>query len=221
MPFVSVAALDSPYIFAAAYLDGDDKLDLYIVQDGQDQVKLMQSRAPHGVTFSSVAVSSTRTNGFGGNTHFADLDDDGDPDVGVSPIDVDIANCGPGSHFALLRNNGQGQLSDPWAGSMSFHVDAHDFAFLDIDRDGCLDLFQGLCAGYRVLMRADCPAPPCYPNCDGSTGAGGQPTLNVNDYICFQTRFALGDPYADCDQNGLRNVNDYICFQTKFALGCP
>ncbi len=54
----------------------------------------------------------------------------------------------------------------------------------------------------------------CYPDCDGNGG------LNVNDYICFQTKFALGDPYADCDGNGVRNVNDYICFQTKFALGC-
>ncbi len=56
---------------------------------------------------------------------------------------------------------------------------------------------------------------PCYPDCDGSG------TLNVNDYICFQTKFALADPYADCDQNGVRNVNDFICFQTAFALGCP
>ncbi len=54
----------------------------------------------------------------------------------------------------------------------------------------------------------------CYADCDES-GA-----LNVNDYICFQTRFALGEPYADCDGNGVRNVNDYICFQTRFALGC-
>ncbi len=221
LPFGSVPALDSPYMFAAGELSGDDRLDLYIVQDGQDQVKLMTARAPHAVSFAGMAVSSSRTTGFGGNTHLADLDGDGDQDVGVSPIDVDIANCGPGSHFALLRNNGQGQLSDPWAGTMSFHVDAHDFAFVDIDRDGCLDLFQGLCAGYRVLMRTDCPPSACYPNCDGSTGAGGTPTLNVNDYICFQTRFALGDPYADCDANGIRNVNDYICFQTRFALGCP
>ncbi len=57
----------------------------------------------------------------------------------------------------------------------------------------------------------------CYPNCDRSNTP---PYLNVNDYICFQTKFALGDPYADCDANGIRNVNDYICFQTKFALGC-
>ncbi len=66
---------------------------------------------------------------------------------------------------------------------------------------------------------ADACEAVCYPNCDGSS-AGGVPTLNVNDYICFQTRFALGDPYADCDNSGSRNVNDYICFQTRFALGC-
>ncbi len=54
----------------------------------------------------------------------------------------------------------------------------------------------------------------CYPDCD-TNGA-----LNINDYICFQTRFALGDPYADCDGNGVRDVNDYICYQTRFALGC-
>ena len=32
-------------------------------------------------------------------------------------------------------------------------------------------------------------APPCYANCDASTAA---PILNVNDFICFQTRFTLG-----------------------------
>ncbi len=63
-------------------------------------------------------------------------------------------------------------------------------------------------------VRFDPPPPGCYADC---TGDG---SLNVNDYICFQTKFALGDPYADCDANGVRNVNDYICFQTKFALGC-
>ncbi len=72
-----------------------------------------------------------------------------------------------------------------------------------------------------ALARWGCPlAPQCYPNCNGDTTAAGAARLDVSDYICFQTKFALGDPYADCDANGIRNVNDYICFQTKFALGC-
>ena len=57
--------------------------------------------------------------------------------------------------------------------------------------------------------------PTCYADCDHSA------SLTINDFICFQTKFALLDPYSDCDGNGTRNVNDFICFQTTFALGCP
>jgi hypothetical protein len=61
----------------------------------------------------------------------------------------------------------------------------------------------------------------CYANCDGSTTP---PILNVNDFICFQTKYAAADPYANCDGSTtppVLNVNDFICFQTKYAAGCP
>ena len=61
----------------------------------------------------------------------------------------------------------------------------------------------------------------CQANCDESTNP---PILNVNDFLCFQTRFAQGDPYANCDASTsppILNVNDFLCFQTKFAQGCP
>ena len=61
----------------------------------------------------------------------------------------------------------------------------------------------------------------CYGNCDGSTIA---PVLNVNDFICFQQRFAAGSALANCDGSTTQpvlNVNDFICFQQKFAAGCP
>jgi hypothetical protein len=64
-------------------------------------------------------------------------------------------------------------------------------------------------------------SPPCYANCDGSTTS---PALTVNDFICFQARFAAGDPYANCDgstANPTLTVNDFICFQGLFAAGCP
>jgi hypothetical protein len=60
----------------------------------------------------------------------------------------------------------------------------------------------------------------CYPNCDHSTSV---PFLNVNDFICFQAKFAAGDSYANCDGSTappVLNVNDFICFQSKFAAGC-
>jgi hypothetical protein len=66
----------------------------------------------------------------------------------------------------------------------------------------------------------DTTAPACYANCDGSTV---QPILNVNDFICFQQKFAAGDTYANCDGSTtapVLNVNDFVCFQTRFAAGC-
>ncbi len=74
----------------------------------------------------------------------------------------------------------------------------------------------------NAIARWGCPlAPQCYPNCNGDTTATGAARLDVSDYICFQTKFALNHAYADCDQNQVLDINDYICFQTRFALGCP
>jgi hypothetical protein len=68
--------------------------------------------------------------------------------------------------------------------------------------------------------------PFCYADCDNSTSPKGKdagpPVLDIDDFICFQTKFAIGDYlYADCDLDGYLTIDDYLCFQTKFALGCP
>jgi hypothetical protein len=55
---------------------------------------------------------------------------------------------------------------------------------------------------------------PCLPDCD----ADG--TLTIDDFICFQTYFAMGNSYADCDADGTLTIDDFICFQTFFAIGC-
>jgi probable HAF family extracellular repeat protein len=60
----------------------------------------------------------------------------------------------------------------------------------------------------------------CYANCDGSSSP---PILNVNDFICFQTQYAAGDPSANCDHSTtdpVLNVLDFVCFQTAYATGC-
>jgi DNA-binding beta-propeller fold protein YncE len=75
----------------------------------------------------------------------------------------------------------------------------------DINHNGIPDECEGL----------------CYANCDLSTTP---PILNVNDFICFQTKYAAGDAYANCDGSTVPpvlNVNDFICFQTRYARGCP
>ncbi len=54
----------------------------------------------------------------------------------------------------------------------------------------------------------------CYADCDGD-GA-----LTIDDFICFQTQFALGDKQSDCDEDGFLSIDDFICYQTYFAIGC-
>lgn len=80
--------------------------------------------------------------------------------------------------------------------------------------------FLGAIAGQpEPVLRVSAAA--CYANCDASTVP---PVLNVNDFVCFQTRFAAGDSDANCDGSTappVLNVNDFICFQARFAAGCP
>lgn len=158
----------SPYMFSIGHLNDDDMLDVYNEGDAQDKILITTSvTQDSNVSFAvSEPAPSPRTGGFGGNTKFADVDGDGDLDVGVAPIDVDIANCGSSADFALLRNNGDGALSDPWpaSGDQNFHLSPHDFAFLDVNQDGCVDIFMGLCMGWRVFINSDCsPLPPLAP----------------------------------------------------------
>ncbi len=70
---------------------------------------------------------------------------------------------------------------------------------------------NGVQRAFKLIPDA---APPCYADCDGDG------TTTIDDFICFQTLFALGDPAADCDANGTLSIDDFICFQTAFALGC-
>ena len=89
---------------------------------------------------------------------------------------------------------------------------------------GALDelaLYNRALSPAEILELAAASGVACYANCDGSTSS---PVLNVNDFICFQTKFAAGDSYANCDNSTaapVLNINDFICFQQKFAAGCP
>lgn len=150
----------SPYMFTMADFDNNGVLDMYAVDDNQDAMVRITNPVVDGQLGISqnLLSGSPRTGGFGGNVKPVDIDNDGDWDVGVSPIDVDIANCGDSSRFALLRNNGSASLTDPWPSnsSQNIHLQAHDFAFLDINNDGCLDLFMGTCTSYALFRQTNC-----------------------------------------------------------------
>lgn len=65
------------------------------------------------------------------------------------------------------------------------------------------------------LARLVCPPlPPCVADCDQSGD------LTIDDFICYQTLYAIGNPTADCDQSGDLTIDDFICFQTLYAIGC-
>jgi probable HAF family extracellular repeat protein len=73
----------------------------------------------------------------------------------------------------------------------------------------------------REAWIAHVPAIACKADCDRSTGFG---TLDIFDFLCFQSLFVRQQPYAcDCDVStgvGVCDVFDFLCFQTRFVGGC-
>jgi hypothetical protein len=67
---------------------------------------------------------------------------------------------------------------------------------------------------------------PCYADCKGcfsGTIYCSPPILNVSQFSCFLSKFAAGDPWANCDQSTtppVLNVADFTCFLEAFAGGC-
>ncbi len=150
----------APYMSEPADFTQDSRLDLFVVDDGQDRYLINTGNNGQGrAVFSSNQVSpSPNTNFFGGNIKFADLDDDGILDVLVADVDTDAPGCGR----QLVALRGQGippaiTYSDPFGGSSrdwtrqgTFDVEA-----LHINNDGALDLWIGTCDGNMVFMGVD------------------------------------------------------------------
>ena len=213
--FKQVPGVSSPYMLEITDLDNDGDNDIYVVQDPQDSYHHITINGPENLSFQSFSPNpSPRTTGFGGNADSVDIDNDGDRDIMVTPVDVDIANCGSG-RYALLQNDGTGKLGDPWGSDQPWHTFAHDAVQFDIDNDGCDDIFQGLCTGWRVFIQTD---GNCEPDCYADFNGDG--SLNILDFVAFQDAFTAGDDAADCNGDGSLNILDFVCFQNTFAAGC-
>jgi hypothetical protein len=93
-----------------------------------------------------------------------------------------------------------------------------DADLLDIYYDGVQFVFDADWSDNVLGGGSEAIAEPvggeCIADCDGNG------TLNVFDFLCFQTAFGNGDMSADCDGNGSLNVFDFLCFQTAFGNGC-
>ncbi|MEM9387555.1 MAG: VCBS repeat-containing protein [Pseudomonadota bacterium] len=159
VPYQQIADTD-PYMFTVYDHDLDGALDVYIVKDSRDELVTARGLIADGpIEYDTRPLPFGRTNQFGGNVKAADVDNDGDLDVGLAPIDVDIANCGDSTEFTLWENIGASGLRDnEFPDNANFSLDPHDFAFIDIDGNGCVDMVMGLCEGWRVFMNNGCVA---------------------------------------------------------------
>ncbi len=147
----------APYQVAAADFTQDGRLDLLVVDDGQDRylVNTGNDAQGHAEFTQSTVGSSPGTAFFGGSSRFADFDGDGILDAIVADVDTDIA--GFGGRLVLLRGQGTPPnvaLVDPLAGATRSWTaqGTFDAVGMHVDQDGNLDLVVGAFDGTRVFL---------------------------------------------------------------------
>ena len=134
-------------------IDGDERLDLYLVQSGRvgtrgtGRNRLYRNRG--GGRFEPVPDAGAEDDGYGMGVAAGDYDSDGD-------VDLYVTNYGPN---VLLRNDGSGRFEDVTAfagvGDPAWGTAA---AFLDLDLDQDLDLFVVNYLHWSPEVEQDCYA---------------------------------------------------------------
>lgn len=153
----NIASGQAPYMFEIADYNQDGQLDIFGVDDGSDRLfQVTGVTVDNSLTITQTNLGFPSSSGFGGNVHAADIDLDGDMDICVSDVDVDIPPCNSGRRIAIYRND-NGVFSDPYGANDYPWVDnSYDMAWLDINNDGLLDFFTGGCDGYGLYMSDNC-----------------------------------------------------------------
>jgi hypothetical protein len=209
---------------------------------GTQTPDLSLSQITLGQPASAVRFEAVLTNGCGvTTTNPATLTVDSPLVITQQPSGADACPVGSASFSILATGTApqyQWQIQDggvwldlgtgaaPLGCGGSASASAPNSALTDIAVTPCpgVNAYQVRCVVSNACGGVDSQAATysvCYANCDCSNTP---PVLNVNDFICFQSRFAAGDAYANCDGSTtapVLNVNDFVCFQGRFAAGCP
>ncbi len=144
--------------FRAGDLNGDGQPNLYVGEGRQDSVQVTsQVTVDTHITFTRQPVSWLRPAEQAGQIYLADLNRDGHLDTGIADVVLTLADCPPvashDTHLALLLNDRDGTLSEAWRHTAQPSLaNTIDFAFIDIDRDGLLDIFAATCTDYAVWL---------------------------------------------------------------------
>ena len=137
-------------------VDGDDDLDIYMVQGGsvanysqtefQNQLFLNDGS---GNFTNATADSGAGDTQFGTGVTTGDYDNDGDVDIYITNVDANV----------LLQNDGAGHFTDvthiAGVGSTKWSASS---AFFDMDKDGDLDLFVANYIDWSPETERECPA---------------------------------------------------------------
>lgn len=205
---IQVLSSSAVYMFEVADFNNDGRPDLYVVDDGQDFVIFNNSTNSNGsVNFTSMDVSnSTRTQGFNGNVHAADADNDGWIDMAVCDVDVDIPGCN--RRFALIRNNNGSSLTDPNnLLTLPWNIQgSHDMCWIDINCDGRQDMFIADCNGYSMFVQD-------HTVLLGDVDRNGTVDLvDVQPFVDLLSSGVSCHAQADCNQDGIVNLMDVAPF---------
>ncbi len=161
---------------------------------------------------------------FNGPTIPANISEDWAFTILVTPsneiLTIGSDHTKPGYEIGVLRYDQSGTL----AGQLLHDLDNHSGDVYEhlVWHDGGRYIYVALTAPTggqfwpdAALVKIDLDGSgPCYADCDAS-GA-----LSIDDFICFQTWFAIGLPESDCDGSLSLTIDDFICFQTIYAIGC-
>ncbi len=130
-------------------------MDLIITDDGTDRYFLNQGNGGDGMANFISYTFPASTNGLGGNSVAADLNNDGWNDVLIADVDVDIPGCNRVSN--ILRNNGNPPnvtfTADSGNIPNSMLQGVHDIAVFDINGDGWLDIVLGRCSSSEIWIQ--------------------------------------------------------------------